>query len=72
MSKTLFLSRDELVELTDRQKSDAQIRWLKRNRVPFVTSEDGKPKVLRSVLVARLGGIVENPEPQLRLVNNNK
>lgn len=69
---TLFLSREEIVALTDKRKADAQIRWLRRHGYPYDVSGTGQPKVLRQVVIARLGGSVQNPEPKLRLIGNNK
>ena len=68
----LFLSAQEIADLTDKRKADAQIRWLKARNFPFEISGAGKPKVLRAVVIARMGGSLHNSraEPQLRLANN--
>ena len=50
----LFLSQDELRELTDLKVPKAQIRWLRAHSFPFEISASGKPKVLRSFLFERL------------------
>ncbi len=50
----LFLTHDELVELTDLKIPSAQIRWLKSHAYPFEIGASGKPKVLRSLLIQRL------------------
>lgn len=50
----LFLSSDELISLTDRKASKAQIDWLKKQSYPFEISAAGKPKVLRSLVINRL------------------
>lgn len=50
----LFLSPDELRELTDLRFAKAQMRWLDRNKYPYEVSAAGKPKVLRSFLVEKL------------------
>ncbi|WP_047540631.1 DUF4224 domain-containing protein [Methylotenera versatilis] len=50
----LFLTQDELKELTDLKNPSAQIRWLINHSYPFETGASGKPKVLRSLLVERL------------------
>lgn len=49
----LFLSSDELNDLTDLKIAKAQIRWLDKNNYPYEISASGKPKVLRSFLFAR-------------------
>jgi len=41
----MFLSAEQLAELTDRTQPAAQIRWLKRHRVPYWVSAAGRPKV---------------------------
>ena len=51
----MFLSREELQELTDYTRSEAQCRWLEEHGYPFDKSSSGKPKVLRSYIEYRLG-----------------
>ena len=50
----LFLSSDELRELTDLKIPKAQMRWLSKRSYPFEVSAAGKPKVLRSLVFDRL------------------
>lgn len=50
----LFLSADELRELTDLKIPKAQMRWLDKHHYPYEISASGKPKVLRSFLIERL------------------
>lgn len=50
----LFLTQDELKELTDRKIPIAQIRWLQKHAYPFVISASGKPKVLREYVIQKL------------------
>lgn len=50
----LFLSADELKELTDLKIAKAQMRWLEKHAYPFEISAAGKPKVLRSLVLERL------------------
>lgn len=50
----LFLSNDELRELTDLKIPKAQMRWLSKHLYPFEISAIGKPKVLRSLVLERL------------------
>lgn len=49
----LFLSSEELRELTDLKIAKAQMRWLDKNNFPYEISASGKPKVLRSFLFQR-------------------
>lgn len=63
----VFLSPEDLSELTGRQTAPAQIRWLREQRIPFLIGADGKPKVLRSTILAMLGGVGQTVEPRLRL-----
>jgi len=50
----LFLSNEELRELTDLKISKAQMRWLEKHSYPFEVSATGKPKVLRAYVMERL------------------
>lgn len=65
----MFLSREDLIELTGFRYAAKQIAWLKENGFLFEVGGDGRPKVLRSYVVSRLGGVVEPEahEPKLRL-----
>lgn len=67
--QTMFISRPDLIELTGLQRPSAIRRWLKRERIEYIDGADGWPRVLQSVVVARLGGKAETikPEPRLRL-----
>jgi hypothetical protein len=49
----LFLSSDELRDLTDLKIAKAQMKWLDKNNYPYEISAAGKPKVLRSFLFNR-------------------
>ncbi|WP_324734107.1 DUF4224 domain-containing protein [Pseudomonas paeninsulae] len=70
----MFLSAEEVSELTGYKKPSAQARWLKSEHFAFVVGGDGKLKVLRSVVVERLGGApaARAREPQLRLQVRSK
>ena len=57
MLSLLFLTHDELKDLTDLKNPSAQIRWLKNHSYPFETGASGKPKVLRSLLIERLQSV---------------
>ena len=66
----MFLTKEELISLSGKQKPCAQIRWLRAENIPHIVGGDGKPKVLRDLLVARLGGNTQTrTEPKLRLAS---
>ena len=44
----MFLTPDEVAELTGYQQQSRQVRWLRDRRYPFDLGADGKPRVLRS------------------------
>jgi hypothetical protein len=50
----MFLTFDELVELTDRKQVARQIEWLATNGFKFELSAAGRPKVLVAEVEARL------------------
>lgn len=43
----MFLTADELEDLTDRKRWSAQIAWLRENHWAFTVSAEGRPKVAR-------------------------
>jgi len=64
----MFLTKDEVAELTGYQKPSAQIRWLEAQQFGYVVGGDGVPKVLRQVVISRLGGqTTQKRSPELRL-----
>ena len=52
----MFLTPEQLFDLTDAKKPSAQIRWLRDRGWPFEISSKNKPKVLATVATARMGG----------------
>jgi len=62
----MFLTAEQLQELTGRTRVKAQASWLRERSYPFEIDANGKPKVLRTVVESRLGGSIER-KPQLRL-----
>lgn len=74
MEGSLLLNADEVADLSGYQKPSAQARWLKQNDFPFVIGGDGRPKVLRQVVEARLGGkpSEKKREPKLHLSSGRK
>lgn len=62
MLTAIFLSSQELTELTDLKIPKAQMRWLDKNKYPYEISAAGKPKVLRSFLFNRLQNLLANSQ----------
>ena len=56
----MFLTADELQELTGYVRPSAQVRWLIRNGVAHYRRADGKPVVTREALTGRL----DRPQPK--------
>lgn len=52
---TIFLTPEELAELTGRSTSASQQRWLKANGYRFVLNANSRPIVARGHVLARLG-----------------
>lgn len=46
----MFLTDEQLADLTGLKQPAAQIRWLQRNGVDHYVRADGKPRVLMSAL----------------------
>lgn len=56
---SLWLTREELAELTGYVQPAAQIRWLQKNGIHHTVRADGKPRVLPQALLPQ--GISGNP-----------
>jgi hypothetical protein len=64
----MFLTADELRELTGAARLQGQVAWLKGHRYPFELDAKGRPKVLRAFVQTKLGGTAANDtSPKLRL-----
>jgi len=64
----MFLTEEEVAELTGYKRPTDQVRWLREEKFGFVIDGNGRAKVLREVVLARLGsGPSKRKEPQLRL-----
>lgn len=55
MSAALFLSPEELAELTGRVSSAGQRKWLVSNGFKFAVNANNRPIVARDYLLTRLG-----------------
>ena len=51
----MFLTRDELLQLTGYKRCYDQLRWLEANKVPHVVNAAGKPVVSRAAAEVMLG-----------------
>jgi hypothetical protein len=67
----MFLTRDEIENLTDAKRKDKQIKWLMENGIRFVRSSVGRPKVLQSEIErVMLGGLVDKRQaPDFKQIN---
>jgi hypothetical protein len=61
----MFLTRDEIRELSGYKRRTDQARWLRENGYPFELDKDGNPKVPRAAVEARFQ--VRHGGPKLRL-----
>lgn len=53
---SLLLTEEEIVMLTDYEKPKSQRNQLQKMGIAFEVGRTGKPKVLRQVVIGRLGG----------------
>jgi hypothetical protein len=59
----LFLTKDELVDLTGRKKAVLQVEWLKKHRWLYETNACGAPRVARAYFERRMVGDAATPVP---------
>jgi hypothetical protein len=50
---SMFMSHEELIELTGYKLASKQAEMLKRQRIPFHTNKCGHPKVAKATLEGR-------------------
>lgn len=64
----MFLTPDELCELSGAKRRSNIQQWLDAQRIPYLIGADGWPRVSRAVVCSRLGESL-NParEPKLHL-----
>ncbi|MHC8396109.1 DUF4224 domain-containing protein [Pseudomonas sp. LB3P93] len=61
----VFLTKDEVVDLTGHERPAIQARWLRSNAIPFILGGDGHPKVPKQSLLDKIdGGSSDNEEPE--------
>lgn len=64
----MFLTADELRELTGAKRRATISRWLDDQRIPYLVGVDGWPRVSRVVISARVGESMQaSREPRLHL-----
>ena len=51
----MFLSSDDIFELTGFKRTASQIKWLRTNGIRFLIGGDGKPRVLESQIESLIG-----------------
>lgn len=66
----MFLTVEDLKDLTGCHRKAGMIAWLKDRRYPFEIGADGWPKVLKAFVQAKLGGVPNKREPQVILANS--
>ena len=52
----MFLTLEEIEDLTERKRKADQVAWLRKNRVPFLIGANGHPRVSREFISRKLGG----------------
>ncbi len=60
----MYLTQQDLFELTDKVMASAQIRWLERNAWVYSVSALGRPKVLKAYADQRGGLDAARPKEQ--------
>ena len=66
----MFLTRDELKDLTGGRRPSSIIHWLDGEGIRYAVGLDGWPRVLRSVILVRFGDTAQCTsihEPRLHL-----
>lgn len=63
----MFMTKEQLHELTGYQKRPNQIGWLRANGYPFEVGADGRPRVLTATVLAKLGAPAQESRPKVRI-----
>ncbi|NVZ64949.1 DUF4224 domain-containing protein [Pseudomonas gingeri] len=61
-SESMFISQQDVAELTGHPRPAIQARWLRANAIPFIIGGDGRPKVARQSLLSKLDPAQPDPE----------
>jgi hypothetical protein len=59
----MWLSKEELYEMTEAGTRPLQIEWLKKHRIPFTQGRHGKLNVLRALVYRKHGLVVDDEAP---------
>ena len=59
----MFLTPEQLKQLTGRRRKKLQVEWLRSRGFKFEIRCDGQPVVLESAVAERLGGVRKVAEP---------
>ncbi len=65
-----YLSHQELKDWSELERPTAILRWLNREKIPYIMGGAGWPRVMRCIRDQRQGSLTIgkiNSEPQLRL-----
>lgn len=65
----MFLSQDDIKQLTGYKKAVCQIKWLRSNGIKHLVGCDGKPRVLASQIESVMGA---NIKPMKRRAEPNE
>lgn len=66
----MFMTREELKDMTGGRRPQTICRWLDSEGIRYAIGIDGWPRVLRSVILVRFGDVNQtaaNHEPRLHL-----
>ncbi len=55
----MFLTSDEIAQLTGRVQAAAQVRWLKKEIWVFTVDSDGRPVIARAYAERMLGAVIK-------------
>jgi len=61
----MFLTNEEVADLTGHPRPAIQIRWLRTNAIPFIQGGDGRPKVPKQALLDKLERDITSGEKNL-------
>jgi len=61
----LFLTSDELQELTGAQKKTKQKEVLRKNRIAFIERSNGTPVVMRATFMQSAQQVIAKPQPKM-------
>ncbi len=60
----MFLTLEELEDLTERKRKADQVAWLRRQRIPHLIGANGHPRVSRAFVENVLAGRRNATEPE--------